>query len=477
VRAKLGNPTNPPLAPQTEAVVEQQPTLEQATPTLPISLAAALQLANARPIDIQLAQASLEAAAAQLQRAELLWLPNILVGTDYFRHDGQIQDAPGNVFGTSKTSFMVGAAPIAVFATTDAIFGPLAARQDVRARDAGVQASRNDSLLSVAEAYFNIQQARGELIGAQTVLHHAEELVRRTDKLAPGLVPQLETTRARADLAQRIQAVSAARERWRVSSAELIRILRLESTAAIQPVEPPFLQVTLVQPNMTVDELIPIALTSRPELAQQQALVQATLQRLRQEKLRPLLPSILLRGASTNPAGTLAAGYFGGGINGRIGDFSMRSDWDVQVLWELQNLGFGNHAKVRERQAEQQFATLELFKTQDRIAAEVAQAYAQAQEAAIRIKEAETGLKLASESVQQNFEGLSQTRRLGGELVLLVIRPQEVVAAIGALAQATNAYYGAVADYDRAQFRLYRALGQPAQLLAMQDQSLPICPH
>jgi outer membrane protein TolC len=444
---------------------------------LPISLAAALQLANARPIDIQLAQARLEAAAAQLQRAELLWLPNILVGTDYFRHDGQIQDVSGNVLGTSKSSFMVGVAPIAVFATTDAIFGPLAARQDVRARDAGLQASRNDSLLAVAEAYFNVQQARGELIGAETVLHHAEELVRRTDKLAPGLVPQLETTRARADLAQRTQAVSAARERWRVSSADLVRVLRLESTAAIQPVEPPYLQITLVQPNMIVDELIPIALTNRPELAQQQALVQATLQRLRQEKLRPLLPSILLRGASTNPAGTLAAGYFGGGINGRIGDFSMRSDWDVQVLWELQNLGFGNHAKVRERQAEQQLATLELFKTQDRIAAEVSQAYAQAQEAALRIKEAETGLKLAADSVQQNFEGLSQTRRLGGELVLLVIRPQEVVAAIGALAQATNAYYGAVADYDRAQFRLYHALGQPAQLLAVQDQSLPICPH
>jgi hypothetical protein len=37
---------------------------------------------------------------------------------------------------------------------------------------------------------------------------------------------------------------------------------------------------------------------------------------------------------------------------------------------------------------------------------------------------------------------------------------------VQALAQAYNDYYGAVADYDRSQFRLYRALGHPAQALA-----------
>jgi hypothetical protein len=41
-----------------------------------------------------------------------------------------------------------------------------------------------------------------------------------------------------------------------------------------------------------------------------------------------------------------------------------------------------------------------------------------------------------------------------------------VVAAVGALAQAYVDYYGAIADYDRAQFRLYHALGHPAQALA-----------
>ena len=40
--------------------------------------------------------------------------------------------------------------------------------------------------------------------------------------------------------------------------------------------------------------------------------------------------------------------------------------------------------------------------------------------------------------------------------------------AIQALAQAYNDYYGAVGDYNRAQFRLYRALGNPAQFVGGQ---------
>jgi outer membrane protein TolC len=210
-----------------------------------------------------------------------------------------------------------------------------------------------------------------------------------------------------------------------------------------------------------VDDLIAVGLLNRPELAAGQALVRATLELLRQEKLRPLIPSVLLRGASTNPAGTLGGGLFGGGLNSHLGNFSARSDLDVLFLWELRNFGFGNRALVNLRGAEVQVAELELFRVQDRVAAEVTQAHAQVRSAAARLKDAETGLKAAAESANKNLLGMAETKE-AGDVVLLVIRPQEVVAAVQALAQAYADYYGAVADYDRAQFRLYRALGQPA---------------
>ena len=430
--------------------------------SFPINLPTALQLAGAKPLDVAIASERIRVAAAELDRAKSLWLPNLYIGTDYYRHDGQLQDVTGNVFGTSKSTFMAGGGASAVFAVTDAIFAPLAARQAMFAREHLHRAAQNDAVLAVAEAYFHVQQARGELAGALDAVAKSEDLVRRTVKLAEGLVAAVEVSRTRAESSRRKQAVHSAREKLRVAGAELARLLRLEQSLLLEPTDPPHLQVHLIDPTLAVDQLIAIGLTRRPELAAQQAFVQATLDRLKQEKLRPLIPSVLLRGTSANPSGTFGAGVFGGGRNDRVGNFSGRSDWDVQVVWELQSLGMGNRAKVNERKAENQVAILEHFRLQDRVAAEVTQAHAQSQQAAARIVDAKVGLQDAQDSVAKNVEGLNQTRRIG-DVIILVIRPQEAVAAVQAMGQAYADYYSAIADYDRAQFRLYRALGHPAQ--------------
>lgn len=475
----LAQDPTPPLS--SLQIAQPPPPVEVALPAtepsekpLPINLPTALQLAGVRPLDIAVASERIRLAAAQLDQARVLWLPTLYLGVDYFRHDGRIQNVEGNLFDTSKSALLIGGGPSAVFGITDALFAPLAARQIIRARQAELQTARNDALLAVAEAYFSVQQARGELAGAQDAACRTEEVLRRTQELAPGgLVPEVEVVRARTELGHRLQVLDAARERWQVASADLVRVLRLEPAAVIQPLEAPHLQVMLVPPDQSVDDLITVGLTNRPELATQQALVQATLVRLRQERLRPLIPSVLLRGAATNPAGTLAGGAFGGGRNESLSNFGARGDFDIQVLWELQNLGFGNRARVEERRAENRLSVLELFRIQDRVAAEVVQAHAQVRSAAARVGKAENALKDAVDSANKNLEGLGQTKRLGGNVLLLVIRPQEVIAAIQALAQAYNDYYGAVADYDRAQFRLYHAVGHPAQFVAGQGLACP----
>jgi hypothetical protein len=259
----LEAPGAPALRTSANAPVEVSPAQpEDADRPLPISLATALQLASARPLDIAVARERVRVAVAQLDRARVLWLPTVYVGGDYVRHDGRIQDTSGNILDVGRQSLMAGAGPSAVFALADAYFAPLAARQVVAARQAGVQAAANDSLLAVAEAYFTVQQARGELAGAEDAARRAADLARRAEQLA----------------------------------------------------------------------------------------------------------------------------------------------------------------------------------------------------------DAEAGLKDAVDTAERSFEGLGQTKR-AGNLVLLVVRPQEAVAAVQSLALAYGDYYEALGDYNRAQFHLYRALGQPAQLV------------
>jgi len=442
-------------------IVAAQP--EKSDEILPMNLATAMRLTDARPLIIQAAFASEMTSYGLLQQAQVLWLPDLYLGSDYQRHDGGAQRTTGDVAINDRNQFLAGGGLKAVFALTDALYEPLAARQIYRARNYDVQAARNDALLAMTDAFFSVQQARGVLAGYDDTVVKGRQLVNTVESLANGLVAPIEIQRAQTTLADLEQQVADARRDWRISSADLTRILRLNPAAVVDPLEPPQLKVTVVPPEESVDQLIPQGLTYRPELASQQAIVQATVARLKEERMRPLIPSLVLQGTS-NPGDTLGGGFYEANVTGSPPTSTGRSDWDFQVVWQLQNLGAGNAGLVRQRQGEQRQAMVELFRIQDQVAAEVDQAFAQVVAAATRIKEAEYGLSAAEESFAGNLKGLSETIRAGDQLQL-VIRPQEVTAALLQLQQAYSNYYSSVNDYNRAEFRLYHALGYPAEQL------------
>ncbi len=444
---------------------------------LPINLATALRLADARPLVIAAAEASVRQAAAVLAGADVLWLPNIYLGGSYLRHDGGGAGNSGIEYINGRNQLMGGYGLTAVVSAADALFAPLALRQVLRAREIDVQTAHNDALLDVAEAFFNVQQARGKLAGTRDAVEKGRDLVRRIQGLGKGLAPPIEADRARAELADLEQAATTAYADWRVASAELTRVLRLRPGAVVVPLEPPHLQTTLISPQQPVDGLIPIGLTSRPELASQQALVQATLVRLRQERLRPLIPSLILQGdaAPAEPGSYLTGGVFYSDVSGQANPLTARNDVSVQLLWELRNLGFGNKALIRERQAERDRALIELYRVQDQVAAEVAQAHARLQSAAIRVDQARAGLERAQSSYMGNLRGLGETTRFN-DLLVLVNRPQEVVAALAMLMRGYDNYFTSVNEYNRAQFRLYRSLGYPANILACERSPGEVLP-
>ena len=471
----------PPASPSASALAESRvpaglgpAKLEEADRILPINLATALRLADARPLVIEAARAAVETEYGLYEQARALWLPNVYLGVDYQRHDGGLQSLQtGQLIVGSRNQFIAGAGAQAVFALTDAIYAPLAARRLLKARSIDVQTARNDTLLSVAVSYFDVQQARGILAGTLDSVAKARDLSRRIGALGRGLAAPIEVERVRAALADLEQQAASFRQDWRFSSATLTRVLRLDPAAVVVPLEPPHLQVTLISPKETVDALIPVGLTNRPELASQQAVVQATLTLLRQERMRPFIPSLVLQSNAT-PDELLGAGVFGTGSSG-LNSWSGRSDWNAGVVWQFQNLGLGNRGLVTQRRGEQRQALVELFRIQDLVASEVTQAHAQVEAAAVRVQQAEPGLKAAVASYEGNLKGLSETVRVG-DMLQLVNRPQEAVAALQQLQQAYINYSTSANDYSRAQFRLFRALGYPAQGLACGDSSGPVMP-
>jgi outer membrane protein TolC len=464
-----------------EATKLPLPPLEPGDLRYPINLATALRLADGRPLTIAAAQASAWVAEAQLQRAKVLWMPDFNLGFDYIRHDGFGPDtirgvnipsdvnalgqlAPGS-FGRSQNQninfFYAGGALFLMRNATDMLFEPLAARQNLNAKRWDIQSAKNDALLKTARAYFEVHKNRGLYAGALDTVRKGRRLVEIIDELRRDLVPAYEVDRARTLLADLEQRANSHRQAWRRASADLTQVLRLDPRAVVEPLEQDHLQITLLDPSRSLDDLIPIGLTNRPELAAHQAQVQEMLVRIRQEKLRPLLPILNINGFQT-PYEQIEVGVFGIGNGGKMNLWSPRLDIAPQIMFQAANLGFGNLAMVKWRRGEASQATIELFKAQDKVAADVTRAQARLQSAAARVVQAERELVTALVNYNGVVEGLGQTRRFGNVLQL-VFRPQEAVFSLKLLKLAYDDYFTTVAEYNTAQFELFHALGYPAR--------------
>jgi outer membrane protein TolC len=393
-------------------------------------------------------------------------------GADYIRHDGGGPDFNKGIMTAPSVNYFQAGGGLAVsnpglfqlLNLTDAYFEPLVARQVLNSRQADIQAAKNDSLLMTAEAYFSVHQYRGMYTGALYCVGRGHDLVDRISRLSRDLVPRVEVDRARNMLADLEQQATSAREMWRVHSANLTQVLRLDPRAVVVPLEHDHLQITLIDPARPLDDLIPVGLTNRPELASQQALVQAVAARIRRERGRILLPSILINGFQT-PDELIQAGIFGIGPNSSLNQWTGRVDVSAQLMWQLDALGIGNLARIKEQRGEQSRAIIELFKTQDMVAADVTRAQARLQSAAARVSQADRALRSSLIAFNGNYEGLQQTTRFGDVLVE-VFRPQEVVYALQRLKTALDEYFTTVAEYNRAQFEVFHALGYPAREIA-----------
>jgi outer membrane protein TolC len=439
--------------------------LEPTDLRFPINLATALRLADARPLIVAAAQASVWVAEAQLTRAKVLWVPTLTFGADYIRHDGGGPDFnKGILTAPSVNFFYAGGAANQFVNLTDAIFEPLVARQVLNSRNQNIQSAKNDALLATADAYFMVHQYRGIYAGTLYTVERGRDLVDRVASLARELVPRDEVARARNMLADLEQKSTSAQEAWRVKSADLTQVLRLDPRAVVVPIEHDHLQVTLFDPNTALPELQRIALANRPELASMRALVDAAEARVRREKNRPLLPIVMIGGFQSAQM-LLQAGIFGLGPNSSLNQWVGRVDTSFQLIWQLEGFGLGNAARIKEQRGDQSRAIIELFNTQDRVAAEVTAAHARLQSAAARVGQADRSLRTGLITFNGNLAGLGQTTRLGDVLVL-VYRPQEAVYALELLNLAFDEYFTTVAEYNRAQFQLFHALGYPAHELA-----------
>jgi outer membrane protein TolC len=430
---------------------------------LPIDLPTALRLADSSNPTVAVARARVAEAYARQRQAEVYWLPTITSGVVYDRHDGQIQDTSGNILTNSHQSLFAGGGAVARVNTADALFLPLIARRLTAAEAAAARATALNIQLDVASGYLDLLSVNAShAINADT-LARAEEMLRlatAADKAGLNKT-SADVPRAQTEVSQRRQEAIDLQGRAAVASARLAQLLLLDPGVDLVPADPAVVPITLV-PDGPLPEIIVTASAYRPELAATRALTAAAQTRLRQAQVAPFIPRLEV---------SYIAGTFGGGMNSDMANFGGRGDATAQATWELKNLGLGNVAATREREAQLTGANARIVEVQAQVSAEVVAA---AKVAHYRLQT----LDVSQQAVRQAIE---MYRRLeASSFGMAGNRAQydalEPLLAIQALNQARVQYLAEVIEYNRAQFRLYTAMGQPP-LCALPGTTVPVEVH
>jgi len=454
-------PSEELLAPPDEPMLprDPQPTTGDAQ-ALPVTLAAVLEIVNRENPSVAFARSRVLEAFAQLEQAQVLWLPSIRAGINYNKHDGRLQDAEGTNFEASRSALYTGLGANAVgtgspavpgvyasFHLADAIFQPRAADQLAASRQAGARATSNDFMLQASLAYLDLLRAEQDRAVAIEIRDLARGLADLTEAYArSGQGTEADFDRAQTELALRESELIRTEETIRVASARLAELLNLDQEMTLLPQEPAVAPIDLIAIDTPVRSLLAQGLATRPEIRERNALVREAVQRLQRERHAPLIPSVLLG---------VSYGGFGAGTGGQVDSFSDRVDTDVVAYWELRNLGHGEAAArrgARTRVDQAQFRTIAML---NQVAREIVEAHTQVTLRHQQIFVMQRAVKVARDSYERNQERIRNAQGL----------PLETLQSIQALSQAQRELVRAMIEYNQAQFQLFRAIGWPGSPL------------
>lgn len=431
-----------PLVLAIEVCAAQTKSTNASPNTYPIDLPAALRLAGARNLDIQIARERLNEARANHQGAVEQFFPWVSPGVGYHRRDGLAQAVPsGIVTNADFQSYSPGATLSAEMALGDAIYNALAARQLVKASDQALESQRQGTILNAAQGYFDLAKAQALVevarqavdtsAGYQQQLHAAvgAGIAFRGDEL------RVQTQTERYQITAR-QAI----EQQRLVAASLAQVLHLDPSVELIPQDGGLSALTIYSTNAPLAELIQQALRRRPELKEGQALISAARTARKGATYGPLIPSL---GAQ------VFAGGLGGGPDHGPSNFGAEQDYLLSAMWRVGPGGLLDFGRMDATKAREASAELTQAKLQDAVTAEVVSNLARMQSLADQITLSEKNLATASETLRLT----RQRKQFGVGVVLEDIQAQQD------LVRARSDYVTALAEFNKAQYGLGRAVG------------------
>jgi len=425
----------------------------------PIDLRSALRLGDASSYAVAISSKRIEQAKARRQVADMLLFPDVRFDLSYYRQDGLLQGSGGGSVDVTRSGSQVGFGTGAIGAglpgfpglglnvdLADVIYTPLAARQSEKAVQFAGVTDQHQNLLSIALAYFELQQSEVRLEIATETLTHFKELAEWTERFAQvGEGSRSEAERGKVNHLLIESAWHEAQALHEANSVRLAELLRLPASTRFVPKSDERVAMHMVALDTSMDELVRMAQDHRPELDQGLALVNQARIQSRQARMDPLIPSIAA-GAST--------GEFAGDRGSSVGGFEGRTEFGGAVYWELPGLGMGYLARNKASKVALEEHQLILQQLRDRIDSEVRQSVIMARAHQQQFELSTKAVESAWSAFRLNREKIHENQG----------PPQDLLQSIRSLSEARYGYIDALSAYNKTQFRLYTAIGQPDSL-------------
>ena len=425
-----------------------------------IDLNTALKLGGVQNPDLLVSRQVVVEAVAERQLAAAQFLPSINAGTSYDTHSGVLQQSNGNILSVNRSSIYVGAGSLAVAGgtvqipgvvlsgnTDEVLFRYLEARQYVRQREFATLAVRNQVLLRVCQAYCDLLLAEGRRAIAEHISSDSEQVAWITAQYArTGQGRPADADRAATEWARRRANIRGAEGEILTASARLCRVLNLDPSIRLHPTDALVAPMAIVPDPIPVAQLIALALTQRPEMAERRVVIREALLGLEGARALPFSPTVLL---------AFSDGGYGGGSNlvrPIFGGFGNRTDVDLIAYWTLQNMGIGNLALIKIANANLGVTQYQELAMLDQVRDEVAEAYAKTHSRYEQLLEDEQAVRSGIRGFSEDLERIKEAAEG---------LPIEVLNNLRLKALAEYEYLEAIVGYNRAHFELYVALGQP----------------
>ncbi len=236
-------------------------------------------------------------------------------------------------------------------------------------------------------------------------------------------------------------ALRRAQENVRLASAKLVQILHLDPTVELMPRDASVVPLSIVSAKEPLGDLVSQALATRPETQQGAAFLSAAQHAKNGAIYGPLIPAV---------GGQAFFGGLGGGKDSETGRFGESEDYVALLNWRIGPGGLFDFGNIHAQQARVRGAALTTDKVIDQVANEVITNRTRVQSLADQIATAKQSLSDAAEALR-----LAQERKEFGVGVVL-----ETILAQQELSRVRNDYVNIVADYNKTQYGLLRALGR-----------------